>query len=280
MLATANLLAIRRLLSRSIALAHTAATPGPPLPPSHPSPSLLAKLNLHVHSLLDAARALCKTAHKSSPSFIGEVTPDLRRVLSDGRALAQARSYKWLGVDCGENGGRARAGEAVGWLGLARGALEEVAGKDEGLNKLKVNKGKKVGQAGRDAITREAESVAVFLHAYKKVNDTVSSAMFARPIRLTRTAAHSILWLVVYQLHFTPVPSATTLQMSVPAGRAALSAKAFIPPPPAFKPRSSSDPMASSLPSPNAAAFEGLNLANDSDDDEPSGEYFGQGAYF
>ncbi len=68
--------------------------------------------------------------------------------------------------------------------------------------------------------------------------------------------------------------------MSVPAGRAALSAKAFAPPPPAFKPRSASDPAGSSLPSPNAAAFEGLNLADDSDDDEPAGGYFGQGAYF
>ena len=82
------------------------------------------------------------------------------------------------------------------------------------------------------------------------------------------------------QLHFTPVPPAATLQMGVPAGRAALSAKAFTPPPPAFKPRSSSDSGGTSLPSPNAAAFEGLNLADDSDDDEPSGEYFGQGAYF
>jgi len=175
MLATANLLAIRRLLSRSIALTYTNSNPGPPLAPSHPSPSLLAKLNLHVYALLDSARALCKAAHKSSAFAAGEASPALRRVLSDGRALAQARSFKWLGVDCGENGGRAKAGEAVGWLVLAKDVLDEVAAKGEGLNRLKLNKGKKVGQAGRDAVVREAESVAVFLHAYKMVNDTVSS---------------------------------------------------------------------------------------------------------
>lgn len=81
------------------------------------------------------------------------------------------------------------------------------------------------------------------------------------------------------QLHFQPVSPGTQLQLAVPAGRAALAAKVFTPPPPAFKPRSPSDPGLPS-PGPDAAAFEGLGLADDSDDDEPAGDYFGQGAYF
>lgn len=219
MLATANLLAIRRLLSRSIALAHTSATPGPPLPPSHPSPSLLAKLNLHVYTLLDSARSLCKAAHKSSSSSIGEVTPDLRRVLSDGRSLAQARSYKWLGVDCGENGGRAKAGEAVGWLTLAKATLDEVAGKNEGFRKLKVNKGKKVGQAGKDAVAREADSVAVFLHAYKKVNDTVSQACFRWSCRYLCSSRQGV-FAVAAPLHACPACCDASNGCPCRAGRA------------------------------------------------------------
>ena len=67
-LADANLLAIRRLLSRSLSVAHSTTTPGPPLPPSHPSPSLLSKLHLQVYAHYDEARSLLKSTSASSPS--------------------------------------------------------------------------------------------------------------------------------------------------------------------------------------------------------------------
>jgi hypothetical protein len=94
--------------------------------------------------------------------------------LSDGRALAQALSYKWLGVDCGENGGMDKAGEAIGWLAMARGALEEVQGKTSGLNALKIGKGKSAGKGRKSKVAEELESTAAFTSAYKKVNDSVS----------------------------------------------------------------------------------------------------------
>lgn len=172
-LADANLLAIRRLLSRSVASAYSSISPGPPLSSTHPSPSLLAKLHLNVYQLCDEARSLCKAASRSDDSQ-GELTPELLRYLSDGRIIALALSYKWLGIDAGENGGRDKSGEAVGWLELAKKELKDVLGKTEGLKSLKIGKGKATGQAGKSTVERELLSIATFLDAYKKVNDSVS----------------------------------------------------------------------------------------------------------
>lgn len=172
-LADANLLAIRRLLSRSLSVAHSTTTPGPPLSSSHPSPSLLAKLHLNVYTLYDEARSLVKNSSRGGDAS-GEVSPELRRYLSDGRLLAQALSYKWLGVDCGENHGMDKAGEALGWLGMAKSSLEEVQGKTAGLKNLKIGKGRSAGKGRKGKVAEELDSTAAFASAYKKVNDTVS----------------------------------------------------------------------------------------------------------
>lgn len=154
-------------------MAHSTTTPGPPLSPSHPSPSLLAKLHLHVYGLYDEARTLVKNASRSSDAT-GEVSPELRRYLSDGRSLSLALSYKWLGVDCGENGGSEKAGDALGWLSMAYDELEEIQGKTAGIKSLKLGKGKAAGKTRRSKVSEELDSVAAFHSAYKKVNDTVS----------------------------------------------------------------------------------------------------------
>lgn len=174
-LADANLLAIRRLLSRSLALSHSSTTPGPPLSKSHPSPSLLAKLHLNVYNLYDTARALCKAS-------ADDVSPELRRYLSDGRTVAQSLAFKWLGVDAGENGGRDKAGDALAWLGVARTGLEDVRGKSAGMGMLKIGKGKKAGKERKGKIADELDSVAAFLSAYKKVNDTVRVVPSVSPV--------------------------------------------------------------------------------------------------
>ncbi|KAK4701539.1 hypothetical protein P7C70_g4692, partial [Phenoliferia sp. Uapishka_3] len=255
-LADANLLAIRRLLSRSLALSHTLTTPGPPLPKSHPSPSLLAKLHLKVYHLYDSARSLLKP-------YTSEISPDLRRYLSDGRLVAQSLSYKWLGVDAGENGTREKAGDSIAWLLMAKSGFDEVKGKTEGVGRLKVGKGK-VGKESKGKLAQEAESVKAFLSAYKRVNDS---------------------------LHFQPIPSAASLQLTVPSGIAALSAKLFTPPPPAFNPRphDSTRPKIIPPPPPLDASFAGLNIDDDSSDEDegPSAgggngdrEYFGAGNYW
>lgn len=163
LLADANLLAIRRLLSRSRSIAHETVAPGPPLSSSHPSPSLLAKLYLHVHSLYSAARALSK----STPSTVGEeFNPQIRRYISSGHLLSLALAQKWLGIDDGENGGRERAGDAICWLDLARKTLEELGG--SGLKGLRRGSKEKKGK-----MEDELESIQAFRSGYVKVNDTV-----------------------------------------------------------------------------------------------------------
>ncbi|KAE8267759.1 hypothetical protein A4X09_0g4588 [Tilletia walkeri] len=61
-LADAQTLAIRKLLSPSVALAEDTITPGPPLPRGHPSPSLLAKLHLESCALYESAEQLARLA--------------------------------------------------------------------------------------------------------------------------------------------------------------------------------------------------------------------------
>lgn len=69
------------------------------------------------------------------------------------------------------------------------------------------------------------------------------------------------------------------MQLIVPAGRAALQAKPFTPPAPAFKPGKQAG--AGGVPvSPGVAGFEGLSMDDDNDDEEGEGEYFGQGMYY
>ncbi|GAA5943487.1 uncharacterized protein JCM15063_006488 [Sporobolomyces koalae] len=252
-LADANLLAIRRLLSRSISVAHSTTTPGPPLPPAHPSPSLLSKLHLQVYAHYDEARSLFKSNMSAT-----EISPGVRRYLSDGRQLALSLSYKWLGVDMGE---RSQTGEALGWLALASKSLEDLAEKDKGINKFKLNKGKSAAKGRKSKIAEEVDSVQAFTKAYKKVNDSV---------------------------HFQPIPSAQTLQARLPSGRPALSLKPYSPASPAFRPTRSADttglpPLQARPPPALSDGFGTLSLAedgSDDSDDEVDGTYFGAGQYF
>jgi hypothetical protein len=147
-LAEAQTLAIRKLLSKSAY--DSTLTPGPPLPKSHPSPSLLAKLHLECAELYSSARALAKSASS-------EVSPDLRAYLAQETKLHGALARKWLGVDAGVVGGD-RGGEAVGWLAWAKKELED---------------GAKANVRGRESVKREVEATVVFLKHYTKVNDSV-----------------------------------------------------------------------------------------------------------
>ncbi|GAA5824256.1 hypothetical protein JCM11251_001583 [Rhodosporidiobolus azoricus] len=266
-LADANLLAIRRLLSRSLSVAHSTTTPGPPLPPSHPSPSLLAKLHLQVYTLYDEARSIIKSLPSSS--YAGEISPLLRRYLSDGRTLSLALSYKWLGVDAGE---QSRTGDALGYLGMAKKELEGLREKDKGLGKIRglAKRNEKAGRGRKGKVQEEVESTEAFASAYKKVNDSV---------------------------HFQPIPTPQTLQSLLPAGRSALALKPFSPPPPAFRPTLRSGSGGAPIPPPKSpppplgvgieGGFAGLSLVGEDSSDEgeeaegqDTGGYFGAGQYF
>ncbi|GAA5840304.1 hypothetical protein JCM3766R1_001452 [Sporobolomyces carnicolor] len=253
-LADANLLAIRRLLSRSLSVAHSTTTPGPPLPPSHPSPSLLSKLHLQVYAHYDEARSLLKSTSASSPT---EISPLVRRYLSDGRELALALSYKWLGVD---NGERSETGEALGWLALASKTLDELNDKNKGINKLKFGKGKSASKGRKSKVQEEVESVHAFTTAYKKVNDTV---------------------------HFQPIPNSQTLRARLPSGRPALALKPYASPPPAFRPKGPANgtilPPRRVPPPTVLDDFGGLSLDDgddSSDQDDDAGDYAAVTQYF
>lgn len=169
-LADAQSLAIRKLLSKSVY--DSTIAPGPPLPKSHPSPALIAKLHLECAALYSSARSLAKTpsgASKGKGSGDSEVSADLRRYLADEATMHGALARKWLGVDAGENGGHTKGGEAVGYLIWAKKELEELKDGGLGIGKEKEKKDRK-----KDRVKEELNAVNVFLKHYKKINDSVS----------------------------------------------------------------------------------------------------------
>ncbi|KAF6763135.1 pH-response regulator protein palC [Ephemerocybe angulata] len=139
-LADAQTLAIRRLQSKSAYESNIA--PGPPLPLSHPSPSLLAKLHLECASLYASMKP-----------------HSITRLRING-----------FGVFAGEKGGSEKGGEAVAFLIWAKKELEEL--KDSG--KIALGKGEKEKHDRRKAkLSDEITSTSLFLKQYKQMNDSV-----------------------------------------------------------------------------------------------------------
>ncbi|KAG1715616.1 hypothetical protein ID866_1540 [Astraeus odoratus] len=216
-LADAQSLAIRKLLSRSAY--ESSVTPGPPLPKSHPSTALLAKLHLECVSLYTSARSLAVTPGKvrSTPNAAGEsgvgasgeVVGDLKRHLADEAAFHAALAHKWLGVDAGESGTASKGGEAVGFLAWAKRELEVLAGSFKGPRLRKEKPGGDSTKGRKVRALQELECVGLFLEHYKKMNDSLT---------------------------FQPVPKQSDLQAVIPTGRLAVSPKPYIPPPAAFSP--------------------------------------------
>ncbi|PCH36083.1 hypothetical protein WOLCODRAFT_140215 [Wolfiporia cocos MD-104 SS10] len=222
-LADAQTLAIRKLLSKAIV--DSTLTPGPPLPKSHPSPVLIAKLHLECAALYASARSLAKTPgdyRSSSKSKLklslgreprdegGEdVAPELRRYLAEEAAFHGALARKWLGVDAGENSGTVKGGMAVAFLMWAKKELEEL--KSSHSSVMGSDREKEMRERRREKVLEELEGVNVFLKGYQKINDTVA---------------------------FQPVPPQSELQASIPAGRSAVTLKPYTKPTPAFGPGS------------------------------------------
>lgn len=166
-LGDAQSLAIRALLSK--AAYDSNVTPGPPLPRSHPSPTLIAKLHLDCASLYGSALSLVKTSGASK----GEVSADLRRYLTGEGALHAALARKWLGVHAGERGGKEKAGDAVGFMMWAKKDLETLKDGGKGINVTR-REAKEMKNRLKERITDEMESIKVFFKYYKKANETVN----------------------------------------------------------------------------------------------------------
>ncbi|ESK90332.1 ph-response regulator protein palc [Moniliophthora roreri MCA 2997] len=254
-LADAQTLFIRKLLSKSAYESNIA--PGPPLPKSHPSPALLAKLHLECANLYSSARLLAKTPSGG----IGEVAPELRHYLGDEAALHSALAKKWLAIDAGEKGGTEKGGDAVGFMIWAQKELSDLkdGGKSGGVGNINMGDKEKKGRSLRkDRVAEELASVGVWLKHYKKVNDT---------------------------LHFQPVPSQSDLQARMPTGILAVSAKAYTPPTPAFGPGSPEyvRRQAEELDASSLAIESGESSVDSPKDSLPSsgtGTYAGAGSYF
>ncbi|KAL7417474.1 hypothetical protein BDY24DRAFT_405666 [Mrakia frigida] len=226
LLADAQLLSIRKLLSPSIS---SSPHSGPPLSKTHPSPSLLSKLYLQVLALYTSALTLVRSS--SSSAGAGSLSTDeplssLIKYLKEGRDFSEAMSRKWLGVDAGENGNGERTGEAIVWLRDSRKTLLESSGssgssggvgggsgngggKVGGLFKKSGSGGKEEKKERKGKFGDALESVESFLKAYEKAND---------------------------QVYFSPLPPLSSLLPRIPAGRAVLASKPFLPPQPLFGP--------------------------------------------
>ncbi|KAG8839639.1 hypothetical protein FRB91_011619 [Serendipita sp. 411] len=203
-MAEAQTLAIRKLLTKSAY--DSTLTPGPPLPKSHPSPKLIAKLSLNALENYSSALSLAKGARGGLQGNT-EVTKDITRWLGDETTLASALSHKWLGVDAGEQSSTpGKAGESIGFLQWAKTELEDLKDGGHGISGLRRK------EKRRERVSEEIESTSSFLSHYKKLNNT---------------------------LHFEPIPPIATLQSLIPTGTPAVTLKPFTPPSPAFRPSSS-----------------------------------------
>lgn len=190
-MADAHVTAIRKLLLPI--LSHTLfAPPGPPLPASHPSPSLLGKLYLHVSNLYSSASSLLviptNQQSNSSGSLLRRKKSDeidsidedliveLKRYLKKEAKLSKGLSYKYLGIDEASKS----LGQSLALLQESGRCLEDL--KDSKLESkmkgLNFNKDKKKAEAVRNLrqsrIDREYYSVQAWLQANKKLNDTVN----------------------------------------------------------------------------------------------------------
>lgn len=193
-LADAEGLALRRLLSK--AASDTAISPGPPLPRSHPSPTLLAKLQLNIHSLLQIALQnvsqprSSKFNFKKSDGSAQEVWPEWRRHLERLTVVAGARAYKWLGVEAGE-GSNNDTGKAVAWLQIAQKELDDLSGSKlfAALSARKAGSSKSAQHGSKTLINSELAHIQAFFKVYKKMNDTVRY-LLALPKRPWTDAVH------------------------------------------------------------------------------------------
>ncbi|KAG8929817.1 hypothetical protein FRC02_005020 [Tulasnella sp. 418] len=197
-LGNAQQLAIRRLMSKSAY--DSTIIPGPPLPKSHPSPSLVAKLYINAEELYSSSRGLLLSANSEK----SEVDAELRRHVGDQATLCSALAHKWLGVDAGEQSGK--CGDAVAYLKWAKEELEGLRETKLKLTSLSKDNRKERSER-KDRFTYEVDLVKNFLDHYQRLNDAV---------------------------HFLPVPTTSEVQSRIPSGRAALAAKPFSLPRPKF----------------------------------------------
>lgn len=186
-LADAHGLAIRRLQAPAMAHVTDTLPPGPPLPPAHPSPSLLAKLHLHAAALYRQAHALVAPPPPASPAAAAQhkLHRTFQALQREGRdtlhawlayAEREARvhrslAYKWLGIEAGEH--TQQVGVAVAYLSLALETWEPLL-PSKLKDKLRAPPALRPRLDTDDQrLALEHASVQRWRSAYQKMNDSV-----------------------------------------------------------------------------------------------------------
>ncbi len=138
-----------------------------------------------------------------------EVGAALIRYLAASSAVANALAHKWLGIDAGEN--REQYGEAIAHLRIAQASISSESG--GGRRIIGASSSSSNGKASRAELKviqeQEAKNIEHWLTSYTKLNDSLA---------------------------FQPVPPSSDVLSKIPAGRAALTIKPFLPPRPLFGP--------------------------------------------
>ncbi|WFD44946.1 hypothetical protein MPSI1_003620 [Malassezia psittaci] len=280
-MAEAHRLALRRLQSPALAFATDTVTPGPPLPPNHPSAALLAKLHLHTASLYDQGASLLQlhepssSKHTATPSdsverspsraqmqklknkmhklktttsnaFDSPISESLTRYAMHETTWHRALAHKWLGIDAGEHA--QEIGVGIAHLALAQDQLQKIA--------LKIPK--------QDDMQRDRISLRDQRRVWTNGKDVAK--WWVRVELANVEHWHNVYHRLNDTVRFQRVPHFSELQ-GVSEGRAALVMKPYEPPTPSFGP--SADTLL------DATQCVGLD-----DPTETRRQYAGAGAYY
>ncbi len=299
-MAQAQALAIRKLVSPSVGSAVDTVTPGPPLPKSHPSVSLLAKLHLHVVEELESALGLLKTVKDRGSNRAGRRDAVglsanhehelARRVSATNEDLVPAAEKKKLfgklrlGKDKPKDDApsAATAGGGVD-LDVSSSLLAHVR---SSLTLHRALAYKWLGIDAGENSNRVGEAMALLTLSSSLLSPS-SGLLKRKQERVGVEAATVEHWLRAYRqlndtVAFQPVPPVGEVQNKVPAGRAALASKKFTLPTPRFGPGSpgytgrgfdSEALHALDADHPARANLVGLTT-------QPNHTYAGQGAYY
>lgn len=250
--AEAELLAIRKLLSPTNCYQTATRTAAPPLPSSHPSPSLLSKLYLNAASHFESALSLAQTAcnaigvRSDDTTVPGEsASEDIKQASSSG---FKAKLVSKLGTSSGKlleestRTGKLNAGfvkyltksifasqaRAYVWLGIDKGERGQYG---EAISFLRLAKEEIEGISSGNKISlhtkddRKKDEKRKFIQERENVLKLITDWTRAY-VQLNDTVG------------FQPIPPTSSLSSQIPAGRAATAIKPYKLPMPAFGPGS------------------------------------------
>lgn len=270
--AEASALSIRHLLTPTIIQQTTQQLKAPPLPKSHPSPSVLAKLHLNVVEKAENASSLCKTFSRKS-SVAAEEVIDIHDIGTNGGTKAGKSSgggaFKSLKNRFGGGSGGASSKDISNSPSTSSHSAsnngpstDEVAGsllkhlrrtatlhRCKAYRWLAIDAGEFREQYGEAIVyLRLARSTLDQLDEAGKIRNSVKSSKGDATRRHWRTEKETEQkdldhWLASYQklndtVFFKPLPPVSAMQAKIPAGRSALTIKPFGLPLPAFGPGS------------------------------------------